>query len=48
VGNKLDLPGAAENFSTLRELYGGSFRCLGMAAQAPQGWERSCAPYLRN
>ena len=36
VANKADLPGAADNFTALRELYGGRFRCLAVSALAGQ------------
>ena len=32
VANKLDLPGAAENFRAVQELYGERFRCVGVSA----------------
>jgi hypothetical protein len=32
VGNKLDLPGAEDNFSALQDLYRGRFRCLAVSA----------------
>ena len=36
VGNKLDLPGASENFTALEELYGNRFRCLAISAATGQ------------
>ena len=37
--NKIDLAGAAENFSVLGELYGGKFRLLSISAQTNEGLE---------
>jgi ribosome-interacting GTPase 1 len=37
TGNKLDLPGAADNFSAIESLYGDRFRCLAVSARTGAG-----------
>ena len=37
VGNKLDQPGAEDNFSAVEALYGSRFRCLGVSAATGEG-----------
>lgn len=37
VGNKLDLPGAGENFQAVRDLYGGRFPCCAVSAVTGAG-----------
>lgn len=39
VANKLDLPGAADNFAALAELYHGRWRCLPVSARTGQNLE---------
>ena len=40
VGNKMDRPGATQNFSALEELYAGRYRCVGVSALAGEGLDR--------
>jgi len=40
VGNKVDLPGAADNFEALEELYRGRFPMLGVSARTGEGLDR--------
>jgi hypothetical protein len=40
VGNKIDLPGAADNFAALEELYGGRFPMLAVSAATGEGLDR--------
>lgn len=40
VANKADLPGAAENFAALEELYGARYRCLLVSALTGQNLEQ--------
>ena len=40
AGNKLDLPGAADNFAALEELYRGRFPMLGISAATGAGLDR--------
>jgi hypothetical protein len=40
IGNKVDLPGAADNFEALEELYRGRFPMLGVSALTGEGLDR--------
>ena len=40
VGNKLDLPGAEDNFGALEDLYGDRFRCLAVSAATGRNLDR--------
>lgn len=40
IGNKLDLPGAEENFAALEELYGDRYRCLAVSVLTGRNLDR--------
>ncbi len=40
AGNKVDLPGARENFEALRDLYGQRFPCIAISATTGEGLDR--------